>query len=60
MVGLPEPIVHCVAAHPYHRGGLVRQASLETTIVQYADVAFWKVVESAGDLLEDEMKITGA
>jgi hypothetical protein len=34
------------------------KASLETTIVQYADVAFWKVLE-AGGLLEDEMDITG-
>jgi putative nucleotidyltransferase with HDIG domain len=59
MVGLPEPIVHCVAAHPYLAEGAFVRASLETTIVQYADVAFWKVLESAGEL-EDEMKITGA
>jgi hypothetical protein len=59
VVGLPEPIVHCVAAHSYMAEGSFVKASLETTIVQYADVAFWKVVE-AGDLLEDEMPITGA
>ena len=34
------------------------KASLETTIVQYADVAFWKALE-AGGLLEAEMDITG-
>ena len=59
VVGLPEPIVHCVAAHPYLAEGAFVRASLETTIVQYADVAFWKVLESAGEL-EDEMQITGA
>ncbi len=59
VVGLPEPIVHCVAAHSYMAEGSFVKASLETTIVQYADVAFWKVVE-AGDLLEDDMPITGA
>jgi putative nucleotidyltransferase with HDIG domain len=58
-VGLPEAIVHCVAAHPYLAEGAFVKASLETTIVQYADVAFWKVLEAAGEL-EDEMKITGA
>jgi putative nucleotidyltransferase with HDIG domain len=58
-VGLPEAVVHCVAAHPYLAEGSFVKASLETTIVQYADVAFWKVLEAAG-LLEDEMAITGA
>jgi putative nucleotidyltransferase with HDIG domain len=58
-VGLPESVVHCVAAHPYLAEGAFVKASLETTIVQYADVAFWKALESAGQL-EDEMDITGA
>lgn len=58
-VGLPEAIVHCVAAHPYLAEGAFVKASLETTIVQYADVAFWKVLEAAGEL-EDDMHITGA
>ncbi len=58
-VGLPEPVVHCVAAHPYLAEGAFVKASLETTIVQYADVAFWKMLE-AGNHLEDEMEITGA
>lgn len=59
LVGLPEAVVHCVAAHPYLAEGAFVKASLETTIVQYADVAFWKALESAGQL-EDEMDITGA
>ncbi len=57
-LGMPEPIVHCVAAHPYMGEGQFVKASVETTIVQYADVAFWKTLE-AGGLLEDEMGITG-
>jgi putative nucleotidyltransferase with HDIG domain len=57
-LGLPEEIVHCVAAHSYLGEGQFVKASLETTIVQYADVAFWKLLE-AGGLLEDEMDITG-
>jgi putative nucleotidyltransferase with HDIG domain len=56
-VGLPEEIVHCVAAHPYMGEGQFVKASLETTIVQYADVAFWKILDSCG-LLEAEMAIT--
>jgi putative nucleotidyltransferase with HDIG domain len=58
-VGLPEAVVHCVAAHPYLAEGSFVRASFETTIVQYADVAFWKMLEAAGEL-EDEMDITGA
>jgi putative nucleotidyltransferase with HDIG domain len=57
-VGLPEEVVHCVAAHPYMGEGQFVKASLVTTIVQYADVAFWKALE-AGGLLEAEMDITG-
>jgi putative nucleotidyltransferase with HDIG domain len=56
--GLPEEIVHCVAAHPYMGEGAFVKASVETTIVQYADVAFWKILD-AGGLLEAEMDITG-
>ncbi len=51
--------MHCVAAHPYLAEGSFVKASFETTIVQYADVAFWKMLEAAGEL-EDEMEITGA
>jgi putative nucleotidyltransferase with HDIG domain len=57
-LGLPEEVVHCVAAHPSMGEGQFVKASLETTIVQYADVAFWKVLE-AGGLLEADMEITG-
>jgi putative nucleotidyltransferase with HDIG domain len=58
-VGLPEAVVHCVAAHPYLAEGSFVRASLETTIVQYADVAFWKMLD-AGGYLESEMEISGA
>lgn len=58
-VGLPEEVVHCVAAHPYMGEGAFVKASVETTVVQYADVAFWKILD-AGGLLEAEMDITGA
>jgi putative nucleotidyltransferase with HDIG domain len=57
-LGLAEEIVHCIAAHPYMGEGQFVKASLETTIVQYADVAFWKILESNG-LLEAEMDVTG-
>jgi putative nucleotidyltransferase with HDIG domain len=57
-LGLPEEVVHCIAAHPYMGEGQFVRASVETTIVQYADVAFWKILE-AGDRLEAEMDITG-
>jgi putative nucleotidyltransferase with HDIG domain len=57
-LGLPEEVVHCIAAHPYMGEGQFVRASVETTIVQYADVAFWKILD-AGDLLEAEMDITG-
>jgi putative nucleotidyltransferase with HDIG domain len=57
-LGMPEPIVHCIAAHPYMGEGQFVKASVETTIVQYADVAFWKILD-AGGLLEAEMDITG-
>jgi putative nucleotidyltransferase with HDIG domain len=58
-VGLPEAVVHCVAAHPYLAEGSFVKASLETTIVQYADVAFWKMLDAGGHL-EAEMEISGA
>jgi putative nucleotidyltransferase with HDIG domain len=58
-VGLPERVVHCVAVHPYLAEGAFVKASLETTIVQYADVAFWKMLDAGGHL-ESEMEISGA
>jgi putative nucleotidyltransferase with HDIG domain len=57
-LGMPEEVVHCIAAHPYMGEGQFVKASVETTIVQYADVAFWKVLDAGGHL-EDEMEITG-
>src|SRR5262245_26936224 len=57
-LGMSEEIVHCIAAHPYMGEGQFVKASVETTIVQYADVAFWKILDAGGHL-EDEMDITG-
>ena len=51
-MGLPEPVVHCIAAHSYLAEGQFVEASVETTLVQYADIAFWKLMEAAG-LLDD-------
>lgn len=51
-MGLPEPVVHCIAAHSYLGEGQFVNASVETTLVQYADIAFWKLMEAAG-LLDD-------
>jgi putative nucleotidyltransferase with HDIG domain len=57
-LGMPEEVVHCIAAHPYMGEGQFVKASVETTIVQYADVAFWKILDAGGHLA-DEMEITG-
>lgn len=48
VVGLPEAVVHCAAAHPMYREGSFVEVSLETKIVQYADLAFWDMLEKAG------------
>jgi putative nucleotidyltransferase with HDIG domain len=52
VVGLPEAVVHCAAAHPMYREGAYVQVSLETKIVQYADLAFWDMLEKAGVVAE--------
>ncbi len=59
VAGLSDEVVHAVAAHAYLAEGAFVRASLEATIVQYADVVFWKVLE-AGGLLESDMDVTGA
>jgi putative nucleotidyltransferase with HDIG domain len=51
MVGLPEEVAHCAAAHSGEGELLVR--SLECTIVHHADYAFWGIAR-AGDLLVPE------
>jgi putative nucleotidyltransferase with HDIG domain len=45
--GLPEAIVHIVGAHSMHAEGSFVQPSLENVIVQYADAAFWSILERA-------------
>ena len=57
VVGLPEPVVHCIAVHSYQAEGAFVRASLETTIVQYADAAFWMMLEAGGHM-EGEMDIS--
>jgi putative nucleotidyltransferase with HDIG domain len=49
--GLPEEIAHIVGAHAYTREGAWVTASLENTIIQYADIAYWEMLD-AGGLLE--------
>jgi 23S rRNA maturation-related 3'-5' exoribonuclease YhaM len=56
LVGLPEPVVHCVAVHSYQAEGQYVKASLETTIVQYADAAFWTMLDAGGHM-EGELDI---
>jgi 23S rRNA maturation-related 3'-5' exoribonuclease YhaM len=53
MAGLPEGVVHSVGAHSMLAEGSFVTPSLENIIVQYADIAFWKILEQAG-LLADE------
>jgi putative nucleotidyltransferase with HDIG domain len=47
MVGLPEAVVHIVGAHSMHAEGQYVQPSLENLIIQYADSAFWDILERA-------------
>jgi 23S rRNA maturation-related 3'-5' exoribonuclease YhaM len=56
VVGLPEPVVHCIAVHSYLAEGQFVRASLETKLVQYADAAFWEVLDAGGHL-EGELDI---
>jgi putative nucleotidyltransferase with HDIG domain len=45
---LPEGVIHCIGAHSLHGEGAFVEASLEARIVQYADIAFWEMLETAG------------
>lgn len=47
MAGLPEAVVHIVGAHSMHAEGHYVQPSLENVLVQYADAAFWQILEQA-------------
>jgi putative nucleotidyltransferase with HDIG domain len=49
-VGLPESLVHLIGAHSTGGEGDLVMRSLETVIVQFADLAFWKMTERAGQL----------
>ena len=46
-VGLPEAIVHIVGAHSMNAEGQYVQPSLENVLIQYADYAFWKILQQA-------------
>jgi putative nucleotidyltransferase with HDIG domain len=59
-VGLPEAVVHCVAAHPMFREGAFLDVSLETKIVQYADLAFWDILEKAGVVPEEAPAVSAS
>ncbi len=51
-VGLPEAVVHTAGAHSMEGENVER--SLENTIVNLADHAFWTVLRRAGGLSENE------
>jgi putative nucleotidyltransferase with HDIG domain len=53
LAGLPESVVHVVGAHSMLAEGSFVVPSLANVIVQYADIAFWKILERAG-LLEQQ------
>jgi putative nucleotidyltransferase with HDIG domain len=53
LAGLPEAVVHVVGAHSMLAEGSFVVPSLANVIVQYADIAFWKILERAG-LLETQ------
>lgn len=46
-VGLPEAVVHIVGAHSMTAEGQYVQPSLENVLIQYADAAFWHLLERA-------------
>ena len=48
LAGLPEAVIHCIGAHSLHGEGAFVEASLELRIIQYADIAFWEMLETAG------------
>lgn len=53
-VGLPEAVAHTAGAHS-GEGELI-QRSLENTLVHFADHAYWRVMERAGQLVMNEKK----
>jgi putative nucleotidyltransferase with HDIG domain len=48
--GLPEEIAHICGAHAYTREGAWVLASLENTMIQYADIAYWEILNAAGQM----------
>ncbi len=48
MAKLPEPVVHIVGSHSRNHEGQFVAASLEATIVQFADQASWWILDGAG------------
>ncbi len=51
--GLPEEIGHIVGAHSYTREEAWVVDSLESTIIQCADIAYWEIL-GAGGLMEEK------
>lgn len=51
--GLPEGVIHCIGGHSLHGEGAFVEASLELRIIQYADIAFWEMLETAGIVERD-------
>jgi putative nucleotidyltransferase with HDIG domain len=56
-MGLPEQIAHIAGAHSAEGELLVR--SLENTIIHWADVTFWKVVEAGGQVSDTDPWLDG-
>jgi putative nucleotidyltransferase with HDIG domain len=52
--GLPEAVVHIVGAHSAYGEGALVAGSVECRLVQYADHAQWRVLDTA-DLLTGKM-----
>ena len=48
--GIPEAVVHCVAAYSAFREGQFVQASRECVAIQYPDHAFWGILAHAGSV----------
>jgi 23S rRNA maturation-related 3'-5' exoribonuclease YhaM len=57
-VGLPESVAHIVGGHSMFSEGAHIIPSLENTIVQFADLAMWKIADAA-DLFVEKMWIKG-
>jgi 23S rRNA maturation-related 3'-5' exoribonuclease YhaM len=57
--GLPEELVHCIAAHDLHMDGQYVVPSVYATILASADQIYWNTLIRLGLLKESSIKVEG-